>query len=202
MNASSFASLRHHRVNLATHILTTLLIPLAAMALSGCSPTASDATAGQPRGVAREAMTAERMGKLIQQVDPKATLTGSTWRLEAAGHVVAVVFDEAADRMRIMIPIGSAKELSDEEKTRLLQANFDSALDARYAIAQELVWGTYIHPLSPLTDEEFLLGLGQTVSVVETYGEAYSSGLFTFGAGDSAQIQRERLLKFLQQQET
>jgi len=42
--------------------------------------------------------------------------------------------------------------------------------------------------------EEFLVGLGQTANVVASYGTSYSSGLFIFGSGDSAEIERKRLI--------
>jgi hypothetical protein len=84
----------------------------------------------------------------------------------------------------------------------LLQANFDSALDARYAIAQDTLWGTFIHPLSELSDEEFLVGLAQTVNVVTSYGTSYSSGMFIFGGGDSSDIERQRLIEELKNIQT
>lgn len=46
------------------------------------------------------------------------------------------------------------------------------------------------------------LGLGQTISVVETFGDTYSSGIIVFGAGDSAEIQRQRILGLLRKRQT
>ncbi len=40
-----------------------------------------------------------------------------------------------------------------------MQANFDTALDARYAIAKGALWSTFIHPLSDL-----LISFRQTIS--------------------------------------
>ena len=76
---------------------------------------------------------------------------------------------------------------------RALQANFDSALDARYAVANELVWATYIHPLSPLLEGQFLSAVAQTYTAAETFGTTYTSGAFTYGGGDSAEEQRKLL---------
>ena len=64
---------------------------------------------------------------------------------------------------------------------RILQANFDTALDARYAIARNVLWSTFIHPLSSLSDKEFLSGLGQAINIVINYGKSYSSGALSFG---------------------
>ncbi len=147
-------------------------------------------------------MTAKRMGELIRNVDPTAVQEGTTWKFKVAELDTMVVFDEGADRMRIIIPIGKASDLQSDELMRLMQANFDSALDARYAIGQGLLWGTFIHPLSTLTDEEFLVGLGQTANVVASFGASYSSGMFIFGGGDSADIERQKLIEKLKKQTT
>ena len=124
-------------------------------------------------------------------------LNGSTWFFHVAELETVVVYDIDADRMRIIIPIGPTENIEKEELLRLMQANFDSALDARYAIAQDTLWGAFIHPLSTLTDENFLVGLGQTANVVMSFGTSYSSGLFIFGSGDSAEIERKRLIEDL-----
>jgi hypothetical protein len=80
----------------------------------------------------------------------------------------------------------------------MMQANFDSALDARYAIAEGRLWAVYIHPLSPLRDEQLISGVGQVVNAALTYGTLYTSGAGQFGRGDSAGEQR-RLLERLQE---
>ncbi len=152
--------------------------------------------------VIEHVMTPTRLGELIVNVDENAELNGSTWFFEVAGLETIVVYDVSANRMRIVIRIGSIDELAKEELIRMMQANFDSALDARYAIARGMLWGTFIHPLSTLTDEEFLVGLGQTANVVMSYGSSYSSGLFIFGSGDSAEIERQRLIEDLKNTQT
>lgn len=161
----------------------------------GNSPSIPPSAIDQP-------MTAARLGELILKVDPNAELNGSSWVLQVTDLEVIVVYDIDADRMRILIPIGGTDEMQKDELLRLLQANFDSALDARYAIAQDTLWGTYIHPLSELSDEEFLVGLAQTANVVTSYGTSYSSGMFIFGGGDSADIERQRLIEELKNIQT
>lgn len=90
-----------------------------------------------------------------------------------------------------MVPIRSAAALETEELMRLLQANFDSALDARYAVARGKIWGVFIHPLQALQQEELISGIGQTIDVAKTYGGLYSSGGMQFGRGDGGSPQRE-----------
>ncbi len=104
-----------------------------------------------------------------------------------------LIFDENADRMRMFTPIGPESALDPELMRRMLQANFDSALDARYAVAKELIWGVFIHPLSPLDDEQFASAVIQILNVADSFGSSFSSGLFTFGAGDSIEENRKLL---------
>ena len=155
---------------------------------------AQDDSPGQESGV----MTAERLGELVQRIDEDAVQQGPSWLFVVDGLETMLVYDTSADRMRIMIPINDAEALPPEELVRLMQANFDSALDARYAIANGLLWGVFISPLSTLSDSEFLLGVGQTVNVVKTFGHGYSSGMFIFGGGDSESLERKRLLEELE----
>lgn len=139
------------------------------------------------------------LDKLIRRIDENAVQpSANQWQFTLKNRPLMVVIDEAADRMRIMTPIIESKQLDEALLLRLLQANFDSALDARYAIAQDLVWGTFIHPLGELTPRFFLSGVGQVVNVAESFGKTYSSGIFVFGGGDSDRLQR-KLLESLQQ---
>lgn len=140
-------------------------------------------------------MDNERLQAVIEKVDSEYVGQSGYWKFRIANLAVTVITDEAADRMRIVIPIRTAAEVEAEELFRILQANFDSALDARYAIARGVLWSTYIHPLSALTEKEFLSGLGQAVNIVTTYGESYSSGALSFGGGDSKDLLQRKLLE-------
>lgn len=147
-----------------------------------------------PEALNTNPMTAQRLGELILNVDDEAQFNGSAWAFHVGELDVAVIYDIQADRMRIIIPIGPADGIPADELVRLMQANFDSALDARYAIAQDKLWGIFIHPLSELSDEEFLVAIGETANIVMTFGTSYSSGMFIFNGGDSAEIQQRDLI--------
>lgn len=140
-------------------------------------------------------MDVERLDRLIRRVDAKATREGNGWQLGVAGTTVQVITDPGHDRMRIVAPVAEVGSLEPQTLMRLLQADFDSALDARYAVARGVLWSAFIHPLSPLTDEQFLSGLGQTVNLVHTYGTTFSSGVLSFGGGDSGDLVRELIEK-------
>lgn len=130
-------------------------------------------------------MTLQRMADILTAVDPDASIRGNTLEITIDDVPVLIVADPRADRMRAMVPIRSSEGLEPDELRRLMQANFDSALDARYAVARGRLWGVFIHPLSPLQKNQLLSGLAQTVNVAKTYGTVYSGGANVFGGGDS-----------------
>lgn len=133
-------------------------------------------------------MTPDRLIGIIQDIDADATVTVNGIELVIEDIPVLVVFAPAADRMRAMVPIASVGDVTPEEMERMMQANFDTALDARYAVAQGRVWGVFIHPLAALEREQFLSALAQTVNLARTYGTLYSGGAQVFGGGDSADL--------------
>lgn len=147
------------------------------------------------------AMTAARLNAILLSVDPEAVQRGIATELTISEVPIMVIVDENADRMRAMVPIRSAEGIEPEELHRMMQANFDTALDARYAVAQGRVWGTFIHPLSPLEHEQLLSGLIQTVNLARSYGQTYSGGAQHFGAGDSNEIYRDLLSELLKKGE-
>ncbi|MEL7032728.1 MAG: hypothetical protein AAGL97_01695 [Pseudomonadota bacterium] len=143
------------------------------------------------------AMAAIALLTIVTTIDEDAqpTANGATFTIDDT--TVTLVFDINADRMRLFSQIAPSDGLTGPQLRRLMQANFDTALDARYAVAQGQLWSTFIHPLTSLTQDDFVSALAQTVTLVKTYGTTYSSGAMSFGGGDSnAEIQKllERLL--------
>ncbi len=150
---------------------------------------------------AHDPMTLERLIEIIVAVDPDAQVAQTAVQFTVSDIPIVVVTDPIADRMRVMVPIRSAAGITPEEMQRMMQANFDTALDARYALAKGRLWSTYIHPLGPLDKDEFLAGVGQVVNLATTYGSTYNSGLLSFGGGDSNDLNRQLIEDLLQKGE-
>ncbi|MGB3409244.1 MAG: hypothetical protein WBA67_17310 [Jannaschia sp.] len=140
---------------------------------------------------ARAPMTLDRMARVLAALDPAMERSGAAFRLTVEDVPLLIITDPVADRMRAMVPIRSATGLTEADLTRMMQANFDSALDARYAVAEGRVWAVFIHPLSPLRDDQLISGIGQTVNTALSYGTLYSSGGVQFGRGDSLGEQQQ-----------
>ena len=61
-----------------------------------------------------------------------------------------------------------------------------------------MLWSTFLHRLSTLTEVDLLSGIGQTINTADTFGTSYSSGELVFGGGDSNDIRRRQLIDELQ----
>ncbi|MGX9354920.1 hypothetical protein ACS3SW_07085 [Roseobacteraceae bacterium S113] len=154
---------------------------------------AQDTTPDAPALEVEAPMTQERLTSIVRAIDPDARAQGNLLELTIEDIPVLVVTDPGADRMRAMVPIRSAERMTTEELMRVMQANFDTALDARYAVARGRLWGVFIHPLGALEREQFISALIQTVNVARTYGQSYSGGAVVYGSGDSNEIFRDLL---------
>ncbi len=145
-------------------------------------------------------MTLERMNDLIEAIGANiARQHQGQWQFHVEKVPVFVIADAKHDRMRILVGISKTESLTEAVYQRLMQANFDTTLDARYAIAKGVVWGAFLHPLKALSDRLFLSGIGQTVNLARTFGKTYSSGGLTFKGGDSSGIiERDLIEKLLE----
>lgn len=145
-------------------------------------------------------MTVDDLESIVARLDENYQRETGVIQFSYAQTEITIVTDETANRMRIIVPILSADLLDPQELYRLLQANFDSALDARYALAQGILWSTFMHPLSSLTEIDFLSGIGQTINSADSFGVTYSSGELIYGGGDSDAIHQRELIDQIQDQ--
>ena len=185
-----------------TGIAALIAVPVIAQNSAVAPPAANTApppaTPEKPREPTKEAVAAQVMIDVaLKKIDKDIKRDTNIWQFTLAKHQVFVITDPIAERMRIMVPIGDAKLLDQALLTRLMQANFDSALDARYAVAQDVLWGVFIHPLTSLDEKGFVSGLAQAIAVADNFGSSFSSGAVVFGGGDSTKLQAQELLELL-----
>lgn len=138
-------------------------------------------------------MTPNRLNTILLELDPDAETRPGAARFQLDDVPVTIIYDPFANRMRALVPIASTENMTDGQMLRLLQANFDTALDARYAIADGRVWSVFIHPLAQLDRRQLISGVAQTVALAQTYGTTFSSSQMLFGSGDSAARLQELL---------
>ncbi|MEO1237905.1 MAG: type III secretion system chaperone [Planctomycetota bacterium] len=143
---------------------------------------AVDAVAEPARVAAVDATDNATLGRWIEAAtEGPAQGGGGRWQFVVAGRPLLVLTDEGADRMWLMTPVGRGLELDQPLMEILMRANFDRALDARYAVNGDVLWSVYIHPLSPLRESQFGSAVSQVVALAENFGTTYASSDMVFG---------------------
>ena len=136
-----------------------------------------------PAEFSLEPMSVDRLDVILQEQVGNISAQPGQWRFSLNDIPILVLADANADRMRIFTPVTNAAELTPEQIQKMMLANFHTALDARYAIANGFVVSTFIHPLSTLQERDLLSAINQVSSLTATFGTSYSSGEMLFIPG-------------------
>ena len=133
-----------------------------------------------PSSNREQKMDIVRLEGILREIDANLEGGGGRWRFEHEGVEVYCMADPAADRMRFFVGVTNEADMTEEQRARVLEANFHSALDARYAVTSGTLFSAFLHPLSPLTTAEAIAGIEQVVTLAKTYGTSYTSGELIF----------------------
>ena len=128
-----------------------------------------------PGWLSAQSMNNERMDSIFRVVLDSVTGELGRWELTIGDFKMLCLTDENHDRMRIITPVQRLEDATPEEIYKCLEANFHTALDVKYAIADELIWVAFIHPLGALQDSQLIDALKQVRSAALTYGTIYTS---------------------------
>lgn len=127
-------------------------------------------------------MTTQAMAKILESYLEDVEGENGFWRGTRAEVPVFVFSDDEHDRMRIMAPIGVVEELDPDLLHVLLQANYDRALDARYAMRRNELWSVVVHPLVTLAPDDLPSLFDQVVTLVKNTGTTFASTELVFRA--------------------
>jgi hypothetical protein len=121
-------------------------------------------------------MNNRQLHRIIQ--DFTGTVDGGIghWTLILKDVEMSCISDELHNRMRLIAPITSIKEMKVGQMKKCMEANFHTALDVKYSFSKGQLFGVFIHPLKELTESQFKDGLRQLFSIVKTYDTTYSGG--------------------------
>ena len=129
-------------------------------------------------------MTLGTLGQLLDRLLDEKEGSEGFWHGQRDGVTIYVVADEEHDRMRIMSPIGEMRKADAGFLSILLQANFDRALDAKYALRKREVWSVFMHPMSTLVPDDLGTFIDQVARLVKNTGTTYASSDLVFGVDD------------------
>ncbi|WOO43256.1 hypothetical protein [Rubellicoccus peritrichatus] len=139
---------------------------------------------------APEPMTGADLHRIIETVADESEGDANVIQFIVKDIPLICIYDETHNRMRIISPVIQFDDVTEAQKDAMLESNFHGALDARYATSNGTVYAAFIHPLSSLNDQEVISAIYQVMSLQQTFGTEYSSGLLTFG-GDDASVSEE-----------
>jgi hypothetical protein len=125
-------------------------------------------------------MRPKKLRELITQVADTVIFNGNSIQFLYQETPVFCIYDENANRMRIISPIVETKDIIEEQLLNMLVANFHSALDVKYALSDEIIWSVFIHPLKELSDDQVLDAISQVHAASVTFGSTYSSTNLVF----------------------
>jgi len=136
-------------------------------------------------------MTAERLKELITQEADSVQSQNNMVQFKFNDALLLCIYDENANRMRIISPIVERSALEEEDLLNILVANFHSALDVRYALSDEIIWSVYTHPLKQLSDEQVVDAIQQVYAAALTFGNTFSSTGMVF-PGNTKRVEKQK----------
>ncbi len=128
-------------------------------------------------------MNLEKMDEIFRAEVDEVEGENGVWTLLYGDLPVFVITDVTANRMRIFTPIIEQTELEEGQLETMLQANFHSALDAKYALYEGFVVSLFTHPLKELHKDQLIDATRQVVILAKTFGTTYTSTDMIFGGG-------------------
>jgi len=134
--------------------------------------------------VQAQKMDNKKLEKILSKHTDKLEGNPGYWQFKYFQLYLIVVTDETHNRMRIITPIAKVEELDSTLMAQALKANFHSVLDAKYAIADDILWSAFLHPLKELTEEQIESAIKQVYSASVTFGTSFSGGDLVFPASE------------------
>ena len=125
-------------------------------------------------------MNPDKLLEIMQRESDTLQVNGNSYQFIVDNTMLICVFDENANRMRIISPIVEREKIGEEELLNALVANFHSALDVKYALSDEVIWSVFVHPLKELSEEQVVDAIQQVYTAARTFGGSYSSTNLVF----------------------
>lgn len=128
-------------------------------------------------------MTVKKMQAIVKSGAKDVKLKPGVIEFKIDDRQLLCIYDVKHDRMRLISPIVELSKMDQQQTDRVLEANFHTALDARYASRRGILYSAYIHPLSSLSRLELEQAMKQVATLANTYGTGYTSGALVFAGG-------------------
>ncbi|MGB5712233.1 MAG: CesT family type III secretion system chaperone [Waterburya sp.] len=88
------------------------------------------------------------------------------WQVKNSQIHLLVILSEDRSWLRLLSPIASASA-AQSLLSQLLEDNFDTTQQVRYALNQNVLWGVFHHPLASLTPEDLESAIASLLALAE-----------------------------------
>lgn len=86
------------------------------------------------------------------------------WQVETPEFRLLVLLSEDYSWLRALIPIAPAQEVQPFLE-QLLEANFDTTQEVRYALNQNVLWGVFQHNCATLAPQDFSAAIARLITL-------------------------------------
>ena len=90
-----------------------------------------------------------------------------TWQVETPTLKLLLILADEGSWLRLLAPIAPL-DMAQAYLEQFLEANFDTTLAVRYALAQEVLWAVYQHSLTTLTPQDLTEAIAQAIQLQQT----------------------------------
>ncbi|MEO9511787.1 MAG: hypothetical protein ABJN84_01230 [Flavobacteriaceae bacterium] len=142
-------------------------------------------------GIYSQKMSPSQLQQIITKEADTVSIKGNSIQFLFNESMLICVFDENANRMRIITPIVEREKIGEEELLNAMVANFHSALDVKYALSDEILWSVYTHPLKELSEAQVIDAIQQVYAAAITFGSSYSSTNMVF-PGNTKKLEKPK----------
>ena len=146
---------------------------------------------GQVTFLSAQNMDPDLLYDIIEQEADTVNVSGNSYQFLYNDAMLICIYDENANRMRIITPIVKREEIEEEELLNALVANFHSALDVKYALSDEVLWSVFTHPLQQLSEAQVVDAIQQVYAAALTFGTTYSSTTLVF-PGNTNKVEKPK----------
>lgn len=141
--------------------------------------------------VTAQKMSPEKLIEIIEEESDTLVQNGNSVQFLINERMLVLIYDENANRMRIISPIVEREMIGEEELLNAMVANFHTALDVKYALSDEVIWSVFIHPLQELSENQAVDAIWQVYSAAQTFGGSYTSTNLTFPGNTQKKEEKE-----------
>jgi hypothetical protein len=121
-------------------------------------------------------MKFEEITVVLEQYFPSESIEfkEDTWQINDRQITLLVILSPDRSWLRVLTPIASVTE-AQSLLPQLLSNNFDLTQEARYALAQGVVWGVFYHRLASLSTEDLENAIATIVTLAQKgLGDAFN----------------------------